>query len=620
MVLAIGATHDDTRRASLLRPDETPVDAFFFACGCFQRQATEEVIETLSQKPIFEGLVQLRPSAPPLKKTPAEPWPPGLRKRTQKSQEDEDVSQAECPICCSELGSSPEEVGALTFQGKRVEKDLYHVGCFTLMLSHNGGFRGQRVAGHLENLQISWGTSPTTRQPVDGFTRMPPIHDRKGWVAFLDWKGSGKLDLEELATAAAVLLPLNPHALEVFMRENFQVDSDGNITVEELERRVLPYIEEHFDSIKEGKKEDQKTMSRLRSESLLQQIQSLYHDSQQPGIILSLLESLQECIQVGDALAIGLLSELITMRDAKVRQMAARLLMQIAGEGDPQAFDAISPRLQHHSGHVRQTALEILAKVALVGDRRAFDEASFLLNDRQPQVQVAAVRCLADICVTGDANVLDLLCSRLKERDPSVRCAVLKAIDKLADVGSLPALKAVQHALGDREASVRVAALASLPGRGSKGDLAVIQLAAAKLEDASASVRRAAFHAVVGLAEGGSKECFQTVLQHAKSRLSDSEPEVRSAAMHALAQSSEAGDKASIGLACSGLQDQSPSVRREALLALERLVLASDRHTTQAVAGRLQDADLSVRRAAEQVSEQLKKRRKPAGVFGFLGR
>eukprot|EP00930_Biecheleria_cincta_P079249 TRINITY_DN6700_c0_g2_i1.p1 TRINITY_DN6700_c0_g2~~TRINITY_DN6700_c0_g2_i1.p1 ORF type:complete len:619 (-),score=145.11 TRINITY_DN6700_c0_g2_i1:163-2019(-) len=618
MVLAIGA--DETRRAALWRPDETPVAAVFFACGCFQRQSSEEVIDTISQKPVFEGLIQLRPSAPPLKKTPAEPRPPGLRKGPQKPREGEYASQAECPICCSELGSSLEEVGALTFKGKRVEKDLYHVGCFTLMLSHNGGFRGQRVAGHLENLRISWGTSPTTRQPVDGFTRMPPIHDRKGWVAFLDWKGNGKLDLEELATAAAVLLPLNPQALEVFMRENFRVDSDGNITVEELELHVLPYIQEHFDSIKEGKKEDQKTMSRIRSESLLRQIQSVYNDSQQPGLILSLLENLQECIQEGDALAISLLSQLITMKDAKVRQLAARLLMQIAGEGDPQAFEAISPQLQHHSGHVRQAALEILAKVAIVGDRRAFDEASFLLNDRQAQVQVAAVRCLADICVKGDANVVDLLCSRIKERDPSVRCAVLKAIDKLADSGSQSAMKAVQHALGDREASVRVAALASLPGRASNGDLAIIQLAAAKLDDASASVRRAALHAVVGLAEGGSKECTQTVLLHAKSHLSDPEPEVRSAAMHALAQAAEAGDKASIGLACSGLQDQSPSVRRQALLALERLVLASDRYTIQAVAGRLQDADLTVRRAAEHVSEQLKKRQKPAGLFGFLGR
>lgn len=608
-VLAMGAANDKLK-----------FDGFPLACSCFETDLTEqEAIEVLAVKPIFEGLGQLRPSTPPLKKTPAEPRPPGAGKGAQKSQ-DEDVSQAECPICCCELGSSPEEVGALTFQGKRVEKDLYHVGCFTLMLSHNGAFSGQRVAGHLENLRISWGTSPTTRQSVDGFTRMPPIHDRKGWVAFLDWKGSGKLDLEELATAAAVLLPLNPHALEVFMRENFQVDKDGNITVEELENRVLPYIGEHFDSINEGKKEDKKHMARMRSESLLRQLQSLCNDNQQSALILTLLENLQDCVQEGDALAISLLSDLITIREAKVRQMATRLLMQIVGEGDPQAFEAISPRLQHHSGHVRQAALDILAKVALVGERRAFDEVSFLLNDRQPQVQVAAVRCLSEICAEGDANAVDLLCSKLKERDPSVRCAVLKAIDKLAGSGNVPAMKAVQHALGDREASVRIAALASLPGRANKGDLAVIQLAASKLEDASASVRRGALHAVAALAEGGNKASLQAVLQHAKSRLSDSEAEVRSAAMHAMAQAAEAGDKTSIGLASAGLQDQSASVRREALLALERLVLASDRHITQAVAARLQDTDLMVRRSAEQVSEQLKKRRKPAGLFGVLGR
>ena len=35
---------------------------------------------------------------------------------------------ADCPICCEDLGRSPQEVGALTYQGKRIERDLYHVG------------------------------------------------------------------------------------------------------------------------------------------------------------------------------------------------------------------------------------------------------------------------------------------------------------------------------------------------------------------------------------------------------------------------------------------------------------------------------------------------------------
>ena len=35
------------------------------------------------------------------------------------------------------------------------------------MLSHKGAFRGERLKdGYLENLKISWGQSPTTRQPV----------------------------------------------------------------------------------------------------------------------------------------------------------------------------------------------------------------------------------------------------------------------------------------------------------------------------------------------------------------------------------------------------------------------------------------------------------------------
>ncbi|CAJ1363387.1 unnamed protein product [Effrenium voratum] len=167
----------------------------------------------------FEGLQQQSVPRRPGIDPAVEAEPPPLK----SPENDKEKETADCPICCEDLGRSPQEVGALTYQGKRIERDLYHVGCFTLMLSHKGAFRGERLKdGYLENLKISWGQSPTTRQPVDGFVSMPSMADRTALVSFMDWKSTGRIDVAELATIAAVQLPLSSSAMEGFIRENFQ--------------------------------------------------------------------------------------------------------------------------------------------------------------------------------------------------------------------------------------------------------------------------------------------------------------------------------------------------------------------------------------------------------------
>ena len=81
----------------------------------------------------------------------------------------------------------------------------------------------------------------------DGFISMPSMSDQKALVAFLDWKGpslrkvhkhaeetcaqrspspgTGRMDVSELATVAAVQLPLHARAMENFIRENFEAGS-----------------------------------------------------------------------------------------------------------------------------------------------------------------------------------------------------------------------------------------------------------------------------------------------------------------------------------------------------------------------------------------------------------
>eukprot|EP00931_Biecheleriopsis_adriatica_P055084 TRINITY_DN32495_c0_g1_i1.p1 TRINITY_DN32495_c0_g1~~TRINITY_DN32495_c0_g1_i1.p1 ORF type:complete len:620 (+),score=149.83 TRINITY_DN32495_c0_g1_i1:56-1861(+) len=586
-------------------------------CSCFANVITDEAESAVVvSRPIFDFLQKQRPSRRP-DKDGTERHPPSFPGEVAQAAEQEE--EAECPICCGALGDSPAEVGALTFKGKRVEKDLYHVGCFTMMLSHNGGFRGERVGHHVDNIRISWGTSPTTRQPVDGFIRMPPIEDRKGWIQFLDWKGTGQLDLPELATATAVLLPLKPSALELFMRENFEVSSNDEISVVELEQKVLPYIGEHFASIRDEKEQEKRSADRLRGQIALQRLEAFCDGSgEAPAQIVATIAGLQSSVQEGDALAISVLTRLLTVQQREVREQAARFLPRLVAPGDPQAFEALSPHLQHASGWVRQLVLEVLGQVAMQGDRRAFDEVSFLLGDRQPQVKAAAIRCLVKIAEPGDERAMQAICSRLRDRDLAVRRAAVEALAQLADRGNQPALEQVMTALADREGAMRMAALMSLAELAPFADQSAIQAATSKLEDSDTHVRRAAVKAVAILSSRGNKECRKAALQAAIARLSDPEAEVRRAAVSVLPQVADKDDRTTVGHICTKLQEKDSSIRREALQALEQLVVNADASTVKATGALLKDVDFHTRRAAEQVHEQLKQRQKSTGLFSML--
>ena len=48
-----------------------------------------------------------------------------------------------------------------------------------------------------------------TRIPIDGFMRMPALANREDWFKFVDWKGDGRLDVEELAVVLAAVLPID---------------------------------------------------------------------------------------------------------------------------------------------------------------------------------------------------------------------------------------------------------------------------------------------------------------------------------------------------------------------------------------------------------------------------
>jgi hypothetical protein len=141
-----------------------------------------------------------------------------------------------------DLLSNRQEVGALTFNGQRIEPDLYHIGCVTMMLCHRGAIKLGKSDG--SNAQIAWGASPVTRKPVDGFLRVPPLADTQKWMHFADWRGDGQLHVTELVATITSTLPVSEQVFLEFVRGNCKVQEADTISSDELETIVLPHLEQ----------------------------------------------------------------------------------------------------------------------------------------------------------------------------------------------------------------------------------------------------------------------------------------------------------------------------------------------------------------------------------------
>lgn len=141
------------------------------------------------------------------------------------------ANHAACPICLDSLVSHPDEVGALTYKGKRVEAALYH----------------RRCVGATDRSpwpKLPGGLSPMTRARVDGFDSLPPISERRRWMSFVDWNNDGKISVAELSAAVAAKIPIDEEGVERLLRQKFTV-KDDIISQSEVETKVLPYLEEN---------------------------------------------------------------------------------------------------------------------------------------------------------------------------------------------------------------------------------------------------------------------------------------------------------------------------------------------------------------------------------------
>ena len=146
------------------------------------------------------------------------------------------VEQVVCPICFEALSDLPNQVGALSFQGHRVETALYHRDCVLNCETQHLIF--ESATGKA--------VSPLTREQVDHFKLMPSLTESEKWVDFLDWNGSGHLDIQKVCFAVATLLPVDDTYARKFVLQvmNLPPDSKENHELNKTEviNTLLPQI------------------------------------------------------------------------------------------------------------------------------------------------------------------------------------------------------------------------------------------------------------------------------------------------------------------------------------------------------------------------------------------
>lgn len=136
------------------------------------------------------------------------------------------VQRAVDPISLRELRLHPDEVGALVYYGKRVEPALYH---------------RRTVADEDGLLTVPDGLSPLSRKLVNGFKPLPSLGELREFLRFVDWHEAGTLNVSEVATALAAVLPAEADSVEHFIRDHIDVGQDGDIFRDELHDQMLPY-------------------------------------------------------------------------------------------------------------------------------------------------------------------------------------------------------------------------------------------------------------------------------------------------------------------------------------------------------------------------------------------
>ncbi|CAE7947898.1 unnamed protein product [Symbiodinium sp. KB8] len=141
------------------------------------------------------------------------------------------VEKVTCPICFEALSDYPDQVGALTFQCKRVEAALYHSSC--VLNAGTGKLIFQAETGS--------SVSPLTRVRVDGFQLMPSLTKGKAWASFVNWE-QGPLDVKKISCAVSALLPVDECDARRFVLMELGLSEDHPDNTEIKQKEVVDYL------------------------------------------------------------------------------------------------------------------------------------------------------------------------------------------------------------------------------------------------------------------------------------------------------------------------------------------------------------------------------------------
>jgi hypothetical protein len=333
--------------------------------------------------------------------------------------------------------------------GRRVENNLYHRSCIDLMVDHGYGRQisgfSKPVPGH-----ESWGLSPVTRAPIDGFEPVPVLSDAAGLARFTDWRQSGKIAVDDLAILFCALMPIDESLVTNFLRKTFKVQSDNSLTQEELTKRVLPYLQAKCPDMCFTSESSISTP--LTATAGLKKLQGVKH-------LCALRSTCKKGRQVADSLLVYELilhlqrvAKVSTYQAAKECPAVTESIAGLASEGSTVACSFIGSLFDFEDDELSRVAAEMLPKVSRREPWKVFHEIAAklqkprtLLSLRPPPIntRLAVVSGLIQNSSPGNERIVALMAGMSAESNHRMAIGGMEALGSVAKRGDQVAIKAL---------------------------------------------------------------------------------------------------------------------------------------------------------------------------------
>lgn len=521
---------------------------------------------------------------------------------------------AVCPICFAELIANREEVGALTYQECRVEQTLYHLGCITMMLCHEGSREkcqaaaenGSSTSGTTREtdaekdapmMQVSLGLSPMTRQKVNGFALVPPIDELEKWIKFMDWKCAGHVDLVDLAVQLSLSLPVSQSVAELALRRYKDASHAKPMVI-----KPMP------ESLGAGMEAGPMSPDEASSEAFAAKEQSSNVEasaSTEPSSTTELSKDHDDKSMVAEADSV---LSMVEFRSTVLPHIMERLSeLRAASKTKSGKHSARRVTLPELDWRVEPNVIDL--------DMMAADLWS-LSDICSLQAVSKQLRPLARLILVSEACMYlecPLEVARSKMRGPRQTIAAVRLLSHNVDWGDVRAFEAAVSALDTDEEIVLQSVPTLLAGMVARGDQRALAVVASRLHHPWCGVRRAAVAAMEQIAVVGDP----LVIEAFVGRLGDSDSSVRWRAVQALMQTANAGNQHALTsiyrclvsprVAGGSFQNQAET-KRALLKVMGTLAKKGDQQAIAAAAAQLVDGSFSVRIAALTIFGQLAER------------